>query len=208
MIQAVIFDVGGVLVQDYNPEKQRYWEERCRIPPGRLAVDFYINPIAHRSMLGLASELEVWDDFQERHNLSLEDVQHLQEDWAKSRKLNLELLTLIGSLRPRIKPGIISDAFPGARQKLQAAFGKQGLNFEAMFDSILFSAEEGVRKTSTEIFQRALERLAVSADQAIFIDDIQSNVKVAEQCGMQAIWFHDIETMDLVAEILRRIQKD
>ncbi len=206
MIRAVIFDIGGVLVHSVDPLRQHYWEERCQITPGFLAVDFYINPVAQRALLGQASEAEVWSDFMLRHGLSLLETQTLQADWERARILDLDLLAFIGSLRPRYKTGIISDAFPQARLKMQAAFEEHGLDFQTMFDTALFSAEEGVCKPGPEIFQRALERLEILPGEGIFVDDVLKNVQGARQVGMQSLQFQGTDSKDLILTIQDMLQ--
>jgi epoxide hydrolase-like predicted phosphatase len=206
MIRALIFDVGGVLVHDHNPERQHYWEQRCGLPPGRLAYDFYVNPASERALLGQASEADIWTDFQVRHGLSLAEIQTLRSEWEQARRLDLELIAFIDSLHPHYKTGVISDAFKEARLKMQTAFAQQALDFQALFDVVLFSGEEGVRKPYPEIFLRALARLGVAPHEAIFVDDVPANVEGARRVGMQAIWFQGIASKDVIAEIRRRLR--
>ena len=46
---------------------------------------------------------------------------------------------------------------------------------EELFDVIVDSSEEGVRKPDVRIFDRTLERLEVEAHRAIFLDDYEVN---------------------------------
>ena len=46
---------------------------------------------------------------------------------------------------------------------------------------------EGVRKPDPRIYEIALERLEVSADRAVFLDDIGGNLKPARAMGMATI---------------------
>lgn len=57
-----------------------------------------------------------------------------------------------------------------------------------LFDAIVDSCEEGVRKPDPAIFRTALDRLGVSDPaRAIFLDDFEGNVVAARALGMHAI---------------------
>jgi len=61
-----------------------------------------------------------------------------------------------------------------------------------MFDTILISDAEGVSKPGREIFDRALERLGVNPEYAVFVGDHpEVDVAGARAAGMQAIWHRD-----------------
>jgi epoxide hydrolase-like predicted phosphatase len=59
---------------------------------------------------------------------------------------------------------------------------------DELFDEIVDSCEEGIRKPDPAIFQTALDRLGVAdATRAIFLDDFPGNVAAAEAMGMHGI---------------------
>jgi putative hydrolase of the HAD superfamily len=59
---------------------------------------------------------------------------------------------------------------------------------DELFDIVIDSSEEGVRKPDPTIFRTALERLGVSdATRAIFLDDFAGNVDAARALGMHGI---------------------
>jgi putative hydrolase of the HAD superfamily len=59
---------------------------------------------------------------------------------------------------------------------------------DELFDIVIDSSEEGVRKPDPRIFQIALERLAGSApERTVFLDDYQGNVHAARALGLHAI---------------------
>ena len=65
----------------------------------------------------------------------------------------------------------------------------EALGLQAMFDFVLVSEHEGVRKPDPEIFRRALDRLGVAPEQTIYIGDHPENdVRAAKRVGMKAIW--------------------
>ena len=56
-----------------------------------------------------------------------------------------------------------------------------------LFDAVVESSVEGIRKPEPEIYQRALERLGVPADGTAYLDDLGVNLKPARALGMHTI---------------------
>ena len=73
------------------------------------------------------------------------------------------------------------------------------LPVDEIFEVVVDSAHVGSRKPEREIYELTLERLGVSARQALFIDDIDVNCDAARALGMSAVHFRD--TDQALAEI-------
>jgi epoxide hydrolase-like predicted phosphatase len=59
---------------------------------------------------------------------------------------------------------------------------------DELFDVIVDSCEEGIRKPDPRIFMIALERLGVeNAERAVFLDDFDGNINAARALGMHGI---------------------
>ena len=62
------------------------------------------------------------------------------------------------------------------------------LPVDELFDVVVDSAHEGVRKPDPRIFRLALERLGGTAPEAaVFLDDFHGNVAAAERLGIRGI---------------------
>jgi putative hydrolase of the HAD superfamily len=57
----------------------------------------------------------------------------------------------------------------------------------SLFDLVVESSVEGVRKPNPEIYTRTCQRLGVACDEAIFLDDLGINLKPAKALGMRTI---------------------
>ncbi len=69
----------------------------------------------------------------------------------------------------------------------------RALGIEKEFETILISQWEGVKKPDPVIFQRALAKLDVKAEESVFVGDHPLNdVKAAKQVGMIGIWKRDV----------------
>jgi len=196
-IRAVLFDVGGVLLRTEDLTPRRRWEQRFGLTEWGLAEIVFSNPVARRSSLGQASQVEVWAEVARRLSLAPEELEALKLDFWKGDVWDEALLGFIRSLRPRLKTGIISNAWSDALELV-----KTHVNQET-FDEVLFSSEEGVEKPELEIYQRALARLNVLPTEAIFVDDMPKNVEGARAVGMVGVHFTD--SLKVRAEIERLI---
>jgi putative hydrolase of the HAD superfamily len=57
----------------------------------------------------------------------------------------------------------------------------------ALFDVVVESSKEGVRKPNPRFYQLACERLGVQPQHAVFLDDLGINLKSARELGMATI---------------------
>ena len=67
------------------------------------------------------------------------------------------------------------------------------LPVEEIFDVVVDSAFVGVRKPDPQIYELTLERLGTTAQEAVFLDDIEINCDAARAVGMTAVWFRSTE---------------
>jgi epoxide hydrolase-like predicted phosphatase len=80
------------------------------------------------------------------------------------------------------------------------------LPLDELFDDVVDSSEVGLRKPSPEIFHLACERLEVTAERAVFLDDFEGNVAGARAAGLHAICCGlTVETTAEAVGTLRRL---
>ncbi len=60
-----------------------------------------------------------------------------------------------------------------------------------LFELIVDSGFEGVRKPEPEIYALTLERLGLAGEDCAFLDDLEVNLPPAREAGMQAIHYRD-----------------
>lgn len=159
-IQAVVFDIGGVLEITPDLGVTRMWESRLGLAPGELDERMY--DAWRGGSIGTISEDDVRQAVRER--LGLDDGQ-LAEFMAGIWReylgtANAELIGYVRQLRPRCRTGILSNSFVGAREREQAAYG-----FEDLVDEIIYSHECGMSKPDPGIYALTCERLQVEPAQ-------------------------------------------
>jgi len=75
--------------------------------------------------------------------------------------------------------------------------------FPGLFDSVVISAEVGMRKPEERIFRHAVGLLGLTPEECVFIDDLEVNVAAAEAFGMTALLHTDpAATVARLGEIL------
>ena len=108
---------------------------------------------------------------------------------------------LSGDLRPRMvevlkaikahhKVACITNnvkAGEGPGMSRSTSKAEQIANVMGLFDLVVESSVEGIRKPNPEIYKLTCERLGVSPSEALFIDDLGINLKPARALGMQTI---------------------
>jgi epoxide hydrolase-like predicted phosphatase len=71
------------------------------------------------------------------------------------------------------------------------------------FDALVISAEVGLHKPQPEIYLLAAERLAVTPEDCVFVDDLRENCGGAEAVGMTAVLHRDTaKTIARIEELL------
>ena len=198
IIKALLFDIGGVLYRSPQGGPRRKWERHLGLSQGQLAEIVFTHPLARRATIGQAAPNDVWQAVGKSFCLSTKDLATLRVDFWNDGEWDTELLDFIRSIKPRIKTGTISDAWLDARKNV-----KKYVNSE-IFDVIVFSAEEGVKKPDPEIYYRTLSRLDVNPREAALVDDRLPNILGAQQLGMHPI--QHAETALTIKDIMRLLQ--
>jgi epoxide hydrolase-like predicted phosphatase len=193
-IQAVIFDVGGVLVRTQGRHARRQWEERLGLPEFGLGKAVFGSEISARASIGQASVADVWRHVATQFRLDEKQMHELERDFWSDDWLDTELAQFVRDLRSRYKTGILSNAWPEARQVLTVKF-----KLADAVDVMILSAEMGCAKPDPRIYQITVERLGVRFDEAVFVDDMAQNVAAAQALGMGGIQFKS--TAQTIAEI-------
>jgi glucose-1-phosphatase len=185
-LKAVIFDLGGVLLRTVDRGPRAAWEARLGLAPGQSEPIVFGDERGWAVQLGQISAAEHWRWVQGRLGLSDEDLLCFRDDFFAGDRLDEDLLAYVGRLRARYVVGLLSNNLSGAREALRELFGLEGC-----FDSLTFSAEEGVMKPDPRIYRTALARAGVEPGEALFVDDALKNVEGARAVGMQGLHFTD-----------------
>jgi putative hydrolase of the HAD superfamily len=185
-IEAVVFDIGGVLEITPSLGVAEMWESRLGLEPGE--INKRTQDIWEAGSIGTISEFDVHQALRERLGL---DARQLEEFMGMIWReylgtANTELIAYVRRLRPRYRTGIVSNRFVGAREREQAAYG-----FENLVDEIVYSHECRMSKPDPGIYALACERLRTEPTRMVFLDDYGPCVAGAREAGIHAVLYRD-----------------
>ncbi len=194
-IQAVIFDVGGVLD---TPDRRAEEDGDRRQLAAQLGLDvdemwrgFYQTETWKLARIGQITDEEFWN-----RNLSPfgitnpADQQAFIQQLFSYKEVSPAMRELLEELRGRTRLAIISNA----SDILEITLAKR-FQIAHYFEIVVNSARVGYAKPEPAIFTIALERLALRPGQTVFIDDQHHNVDIARELGLHAVLFtavHDL----------------
>ena len=181
--RAVIFDLGGVVLDSPLHAIARY-ERELGIPAG------FVNQVVIETGSGGA-----WPRL-ERGELPTEEFMGVFE--AECRKAGQEIsvaemmhriaecgprpamLEAIGRIRRRgIAVAALTNNWAGEEDRTR--------EIRDHFDAFVESSAVGLRKPDPRIYLLACGSLAIEPDEAVFLDDIGGNLKIARKLGMKTV---------------------
>lgn len=178
MIEAVVFDVDGVLVRSGRFGKKLSRE--MGLP--RDALDaFWRGPFAQCS-LGLSDLKRELEPFLARWGYPGSVEECLAEWFEADSGLNQEVLDVVERLRRRGVPCHVAST----QERCRAAYLEGPMGFARRFDRLFFSCHLGVRKPQPEFYRRVTGELGLTAPAVLFFDDQQANVDAARAIGWRA----------------------
>ena len=187
-IQAVFFDLGGVLLRTEYQAPREHLAERLGMEYEDLDRLVFNSDSARKASLGEITEEQHWAEVAKKLRRPLSETEALRDEFFGGDVLDLNLVAYLRSLKPRYKTGLISNAWSGLRAYIVSK------KFDDVFHAMTISAEVGVTKPTARIYQLALEQAQVQPEAALFVDDFIENVEGARKLGMSAIHFRDAES--------------
>lgn len=195
MIDTIVFDLGGVLI-DWNP---RYVYQK--IFNTTEAVEYFLNQIcttewnelqdAGRTLSDATKLLQVahphyfteiqiyYDKWEDMLGGVIQTTVDLLQDLHDSKNYKIYALT-----------NWSAETFPIALTKFK---------FLSLFEGILVSGEERLKKPDPAIFQLLIDRYDLIPDKTLFIDDNAKNIITAQNLGFNVV--HFLSTLNGISEI-------
>jgi putative hydrolase of the HAD superfamily len=189
-VSAVVFDLGGVLTESPIRSFTAY-EREVGLPEGLIVRLNSTDP-----------DTNAWARY-ERNELDVAGFSAAFEAEAAAAGHRVEAARVLAALRGDLRPSMVA-----AVQRLRAAGLPLALlsnnvapmertgpigELLGLFDAIVESSVEGVRKPEPEIYRRALDRLSeavgrrIEATDCAYLDDLGINLKPARALGFSTI---------------------
>jgi putative hydrolase of the HAD superfamily len=196
VIEAIIFDLGGVVLESPLTAIAQYEEDN------HIQIGTINRHVAAKGDSGAWAR-------HERGEIGFSQFCDSFEAEMAGAGVVVDAATLLAQIEafavPRAAVLTEVERLRGAGLKIAALTNNwQGMRNESItpyFDVIVESSVEGVRKPDREIFVRCLARLGVKPAATLVIDDIGPNLKTARQLGMETFKATDEEAL------LQRLQQ-
>jgi putative hydrolase of the HAD superfamily len=196
-IKAVISDFGGVLTSPLQASFQAFQEssgvslEALGQAMAELAAARGANPLFELET-GRLTEVDFLGALGRRLSEQLGrtiEMENFGERYFAHLKPNPEMIEYMRQLRSRgYRLAICTNNVREWESRWRAM-----VPVEEIFDVVVDSAFVGARKPEPPIYELTLERLGVTADAALLIDDVEINCQAARELGMCAVWFRSSE---------------
>ena len=203
-IKALIFDMGGVLVDLDIEDCKRAFKEYI----GYHEIDNIIDACHQKGIYGdLEEGILSADEFRKivladsRPGALAEDVDRAM--WHILVGIEPYKAEMLRKLSESYELYLLSNNNPVCLPHAKEIFNKAGIPLDSIFRKCFYSFEMKALKPSEKFYKAVIDEIGLPADQMLFIDDSQKNVDGAVAAGLPAAYYEpgtDLEA--LLSEIL------
>ncbi|EOO17909.1 MULTISPECIES: HAD family hydrolase [Bacillus cereus group] len=194
MIRAVLFDLDGTLLDRRQSLEQFIRDQYNRFAFHLINIEKfeYCSRFLELDNNGYTWKDKVYSTLLCEYNITTLTQEQLLHDYITNFQHHCipfqSMHELLQQLKQRnIKIGIITNGFT----KFQMS-NLRALNIHTYTSTILVSEAEGIKKPHPEIFERALQKLNVKAEECLYVGDHPENdVLGSEQVGILGVWKRD-----------------
>jgi putative hydrolase of the HAD superfamily len=178
--EALLIDWGGVLTTNLFTSFHAYCVA-AEIDPKKLMGRFKVDPAARELLIELETGKLSETNFEQRF----------------AELLEVEPDGLVDGLFAGVKPDVaMVEAVRRARQagiKTALVSNSWGVHryphdmFDELFDGVVISGEEGIRKPARRMYELGAERAGVAPEGCVYVDDLDFNLTPAQEMGMATV---------------------
>ncbi len=198
MIKNIIFDFGGVILTHRSTLIKEILTKM--FPASSLkAIEFYLK---HKSSLQTGKESS--KEFITHLRKELKDdetIEKLLSMWETEYKnaalINKSIMNFIKKLKVRYRVYLFTDTID-----LHDQYNSQR-GIYPHFERVFKSFEEKLRKPDKKAYLNVLNKIRADANECVFIDDLEENVKAAEKVGMKGIVYNNPNQLKKELHLLR-----
>jgi putative hydrolase of the HAD superfamily len=189
MIEAVIWDFGGVLTSSPFEAFARFEAERG-LPADIIRRTNAANHLenAWARLERAEVDIEAFDKLFAMESLALgAEVRGRDVLPLLAGDLRPEMVEALRRTRAKLKTGCITNNLPA--NAIGSAGGRTLYITEvmALFDHVIESAKLGLRKPDPRIYRMMVEAIGVDPKHCVYLDDLGVNLKPAREMGMTTI---------------------
>ena len=193
-MKGLLIDYGGVLTTDVFASFTAFCSAEG-LAPDRVRELFRTDASARSLLAGLEDGTLSEDAFEESFAglLGVAPAGLIRRLLGGAGPDHAMLAAVRSARHAGVRTGLISNSW-----------GVRGYDRELLtdlFDAVVISGEEGVRKPAPAIYELGVLRLGVPAGDCVYVDDLPGNLKPAAALGMATVRHRDAPTT--IAELER-----
>lgn len=198
-IKAIIFDMGGVIVDLDIEDCKRAFKEYL----GYYRIDELIDPCHQKGIYGDLEEGKISGDEFRSIVLQDSDPGALAENvdkamWHILTGISPYKVEMLKRLSESYDLYLLSNNNPVCLPRAKAIFEGAGIPLEKIFRRCFYSFEMKALKPSETFYKAVVREIGIPAEQMFFIDDSQKNVDGAIAAGLPAVYYEpgtDLEAL-------------
>lgn len=182
-LEAIIFDLGGVIFGILLKQVILNWSKSIGCDPKYIAEKFKIDSFYERFETN-----EISSEEYRKHVCNILGYSMSDEDFDKGwNSIYLDVLPGIESLLQKLKEKVRLVVLTNTNQIHAQEWRSRYAEILKYFEKVFSSYEIGARKPQPESFRIVLDYLNVEPGKVVFIDDNLQNVQGAEAIGIKGI---------------------
>jgi glucose-1-phosphatase len=203
MIEAIVLDIGGVILRTEDRSGRQMLEVKYNLSPGGSEALVFNSEPAAQSTIGKVGQNLIWQNIADELNLKLEELEDFKQAFWQGDQIDKDLIRYLENQRGTLTTALLSNAWVGMREILANQF--KIVEGETV-DHILISAELGVAKPDPRIYHILASTINCQFDKILFVDDFIENIEAANQLGIHTI--HYQSGMDLINHIQMKVDQN
>jgi len=174
-MKVIVLDVYGVIVKqtgdDFVPYVQRTFPD---LTPEEIYKPWF------KADAGELTSLEMWEAIGFKS-----DIEKIEKEFLNTQELNEGFSAFASAASKSYRMAIISNDLSRWSKYLRKKF-----DIDKYFEVISISGDLKLQKPDERIFKLTIEKLGCRAEDCLYVDDREGNLKAASIIGMNAVLFN------------------
>lgn len=192
--RGLLVDWGGVLTSSVFDTFRAFCELEG-LEPNEVGRRFREDRACRELLIGLETGALEEEEFEPQFAamLGVSAPQLIERMFAGSEPEQEMLDAVLRARQAGLRTGLVSNSW-GTRR-----YDREQL--AELFDGVVISGEEGMRKPTPEIYELGAERIGIEPEACVFVDDLPFNLSPASELGMATV--HHTSPKQTISELER-----
>jgi len=198
--RGLLVDWGGVMTSNVF-ESFRAFCEREGLSPEEVGRLFRHDPASRELLVALETGAMPEDEFETRFGaiLGVASPAGLIDRLFAGGRADDAMQDAVRRARAAgVRTGLISNSWGTSRYDRAL--------LDELFDGVVISAEEGMRKPTARIYELGAERIGLAPGECVFVDDLPFNLAPARDLGMTTV--RHVQAPETIEELERLLGVD